>query len=127
MITDGGGSIVNLASIYGRSGAPERAAYCATKAGIIGLTQSLAVEWASSGIRVNAVAPAYTRTEMVRGMVEAGHVDIDNVLKRTPMGRLIEPEEVAGACAYLCSDDASAITGQVLGVDGGWQAFGFYG
>lgn len=126
MVAAGGGSIVNLASIYGRSGAPTRAAYCATKAGVIGLTQSLAVEWAASGVRVNAVAPAYTRTEMVADMIDQGHVEIERVLKRTPINRLIEPEEVASACLYLCRDEAAAITGQVLGVDGGWQAFGFY-
>lgn len=120
------GSIVNLSSIYGRSGAPQRAAYCATKAGVVGLTQSLAVEWAPHGVRVNAVAPAYTRTEMVGAMIEAGHVDIDSVLKRTPMNRLIEPDDVANACVFLCSEGASSITGQVLGVDAGWQAFGFY-
>ena len=126
MIAAGGGCIVNLASIYGRGGAPQRAAYCATKAGIVGLTQSLASEWAERGVRVNAVAPGYTHTEMVSAMIDQGHVDTESVLKRTPMNRLIEPHEVASACAFLCSAEAAAITGQILGVDGGWHAFGFY-
>ena len=126
MLAQGTGSIVNLASIYGRSGAPGRAAYCATKAAIVGLTHSLAVEWAPSGVRVNAVAPAYTNTKMVADMVQSGHVQIDNVLNRTPMHRLIEPQEVAAMIAFLLSDRSSATTGEVIGVDGGWNAFGFY-
>ncbi len=126
MLAAGSGSIVNLASIYGRAGAPGRAAYCASKAAIVGLTQSLAVEWASGGVRVNAVAPAYTRTKMVADMVDDGRVDIEKVTGRTPAARMIEPGEVADVCAFLCSDAASAVTGEVIGVDGGWNANGFY-
>ncbi len=126
MLAQGSGAIVNLTSIYGRRGAPGIAAYSASKAGVIGLTRALAVEWASGGVRVNAVAPAYTRTPMIAEILEAGLVEQEKITHRTPQARLIEPEEVAAVCTYLCSDRASAVTGEVIGVDGGWNANGFY-
>ncbi len=122
MSDNGGGSIVNMGSVYGLGGAPQRTAYCASKAAIVGLTQSLAVEWGPLGIRVNAVAPTGTRTPMVQDLIDRGIYDLDGVQRKTPLGRLAEPEEVAAACSFLASDDAAMVTGHHLPVDGGWLA-----
>jgi NAD(P)-dependent dehydrogenase (short-subunit alcohol dehydrogenase family) len=118
------GAIVNISSVAGLDAFPRRNAYGASKAGIIKLTQSLASEWGSSGVRVNAVAPGYTRTPMVAALVEAGKVDVDRIHRRTPLARMGEPREIAQAIAYLSSDWAAFITGAMLSVDGGWTAFG---
>lgn len=120
-----GGSIVMIGSVYGASGAPMRAAYCASKGAIHNLTESLAVEWGPLGIRVNTVAPTGVRTPMVQAMMDAGTYDTKGVKARTPLGRLAEPEEVANACWFLASDQAAMITGTVLRVDGGWLANGY--
>ena len=125
MSNGGGGSIVNMGSVYGLGGAPQRTAYCASKAAIVGLTQSLAVEWGPLGIRVNAVAPTGTRTPMVQDLIDRGIYDLDGVQRKTPLGRLAEPEEVAAACSFLASDDAAMVTGHHLPVDGGWLANNF--
>lgn len=122
-----GGAIVNLSSIAGVVGLPRRNAYGAAKAGVSMLTRTLACEWAGQGIRVNAVAPGYAATAMVRKLVEDGRIDIEAIRRRSPMGRLIEPEEVAEAIWFLASPAASAITGVTLSVDGGWAAFGDFG
>ena len=114
-----------IGSVYGASGAPMRAAYCASKGAIHNLTESLAVEWGPLGIRVNTVAPTGVRTPMVQAMMDAGTYDIKGVKARTPLGRLAEPEEVANACWFLASDQAAMITGTVLRVDGGWLANGY--
>jgi NAD(P)-dependent dehydrogenase (short-subunit alcohol dehydrogenase family) len=119
------GSIVMIGSVYGASGAPMRAAYCASKGAIHNLTESLAVEWGPLGIRVNAVAPTGVRTPMVQGLMDAGIYDTKGVTARTPLGRLAEPEEVANACWFLSSDEAAMITGTLLRVDGGWLANGY--
>ncbi len=122
MSENGGGSIVNVGSVYGLGGAPQRTAYCASKAAIVGLTQSLAVEWGPLGIRVNAVAPTGTRTPMVQDLIDRGIYNLEGVQRKTPLGRLAEPEEVAAACSFLASDDAAMVTGHHLPVDGGWLA-----
>lgn len=119
------GAIVTIGSVYGASGAPERAGYCASKGATHLLTQSLAVEWGSLGIRVNSVAPTGVRTPMVQALVDDGKYNMAGVKARTPLGRLAEPEEVAAACWFLASDAASMITGTVLPVDGGWLANGY--
>ena len=89
------------------------------------LTKVLAIEWAAQGVRVNAIAPGYVRTEMVGALVERKILDEAVLARRTPMGRLGTPEEVAEAAVYLASDAASYITGTVLTVDGGWLAYGY--
>lgn len=120
MIPRGGGRIVNIASIGGMGGWPQRAAYNAAKAGVINLTQTLASEWGPSGIRVNAIAPGVTRTEIFRKLVEQGVATEREFVTRTPMGRLAEPSEIAAVVSFLAGNASSAITGITLRVDGGW-------
>lgn len=124
MLREGGGAIVNLSSIGGFAGHPGRSAYNAAKAGISCLTQVLGVEWAARGIRVNAVAPAVTRTEMLEHVLRTldGATKRAEYAGRTPMGRVAEPEEIAGCVAFLASDRAAFITGTTLLIDGGWMA-----
>lgn len=114
-----GGAIVNISSVAASSGMPARASYCAAKAGIEGLTRTLAVEWAPDSIRVNAVGPGYTRTALTDTLVREGKLDVTPLISRTPLGRLAESEEIAAAINFLVSADASYITGQALLVDGG--------
>jgi NAD(P)-dependent dehydrogenase (short-subunit alcohol dehydrogenase family) len=123
MIPQGGGAILNLSSIAGVGGLPRRNAYGAAKAGIASLTRSMAGEWGPSGVRVNAIAPGYTRTALVKTLIEAGRLDARKIERRTPLGRLAEPAEIAEAAFFLCSPAASYITGSILSVDGGWSAF----
>lgn len=125
MKAQGSGSIVNISSIYGLVAAPNRAAYCASKGGIVMLTKSLAVEWAELGIRVNAISPGYSLTPAVIALAEEGRFDIGALTQRTPQKRLADPEEIADAVLYLCEPRSRHITGQVLAVDGGWTAYGY--
>lgn len=127
MLAQKSGSIVNVSSIVGLGGFPRRSAYAAAKAGINHLTHTLACEWGPSGIRVNAIAPAYTRTPMVEALLERNAFDPTALEKRTPLGRLAFPDEMAKAAVFLLSDWASYITGAVLPVDGGWSVFGGVG
>jgi tropinone reductase I len=120
----GNAAIVNVASVSGlihvRSGSP----YGMTKAALVQLTRNLACEWAEDGIRVNAVAPWYIRTQRTAGSL-ADPDYLEEVLQRTPMGRIGEPEEVASAIAFLCMPAASYITGECVAVDGGFLHYGF--
>jgi NAD(P)-dependent dehydrogenase (short-subunit alcohol dehydrogenase family) len=118
------GSIVNLGSIASIVGLPTRNAYCAAKAGVMGMTRSMACEWARSGIRVNAVAPGYVNTALVADLNRRGMLDGKGIAHRTPLGRMAEPSEIAEAICFLASPRASYITGIVFPVDGGWTAFG---
>lgn len=122
-----GGAIVNFASIAGLTGLPRRNAYGAAKAGIIAMTRSMGAEWGALGIRVNAVAPGYVRTALVEKLIADGLLDPAAILGRTPLGRMLTPSEIAEAVYFLASPAASAITGTVLSVDGGWMAFGAAG
>ncbi|MGO4406269.1 SDR family oxidoreductase [Bosea sp. RAF48] len=123
VMADRGGAILNISSIAGLGGLPRRNAYGAAKAGIAQITKNLACEWAGLGIRVNALAPGYVGTALVRTLEAAGRIDRAKLERRIPMGRLAEPEEIAEAGWFLCSPAASYVTGAILSVDGGWQAF----
>ena len=115
-----GGVIINLSSIASKAAWPGRVSYAAAKTGITGITESLAVEWASFGIRVNAVAPAWVNTAILKQGVEQGVVKIDKLNNAIPLGRVAEVRDVAKIIAFLASDDAQFITGQVIYVDGGY-------
>jgi NAD(P)-dependent dehydrogenase (short-subunit alcohol dehydrogenase family) len=121
----GGGAVVNISSINGLVAFPMRLAYSAAKAAVVSMTKVLAVEWAGYGIRVNAVAPGCTRTDMLEQAVAEGFIDVDAYLDHTPLGRFGEPEDVAQAVLFLASDRSRYVTGQVLAPDGGWTAFGW--
>jgi NAD(P)-dependent dehydrogenase (short-subunit alcohol dehydrogenase family) len=88
------------------------------------MTRAMACEWGGQGIRVNAIAPGYVQTALVEELVGAGRLDVEAIKRRTPMGRLASPREIAEAAWFLASPQASFITGTVLSVDGGWTAFG---
>jgi 3-oxoacyl-[acyl-carrier protein] reductase len=110
------GRIINLASVVAELGNPGQAVYSSSKAALIGLTKTLAREYASRGITVNAVAPGYINTDMTKNLPEEAK---QYMLRQIPLGRVGEPEDVATAVHFLCSDEASYITGQVLRVNGG--------
>jgi 3-oxoacyl-[acyl-carrier protein] reductase len=124
MLAAGRGVIVNISSLTGHIGLARRAAYTAAKHGLEGVTKTLGVEWARRGVRVMSVAPAYVDTELLAGTSRAGGFTLDDVARRTPMGRLAEPQEVARVVAFLASDEASFLTGSSVRVDGGWLADG---
>jgi len=117
-----GGAIVNISSIMGLVGSTERAAYGASKGGVVNLTRMLAVEWAPHGIRVNAVCPTFVDTPLTRPMFEARPEYHAEVLGKTPLGRLATVDEVAAAVLYLAGPSSSMTTGHALTVDGGWTA-----
>ncbi len=118
MARTGGGSIVNIASVTAVLGSAGQAAYSATKGAIIAFTKSAAKELASQGIRVNAVAPGIVKTERFKELYEISGDKIDTRINRIALGRLGKPEDVANACCFLASEQASYISGQILGVDG---------
>lgn len=121
MIRAGGGAIVNIASTGGLYAIPRAPAYVASKHGVVGLTKVAAVDYARDGIRVNAVAPASTRTAMFDEVADGTDM-VAQQEAATPLGRLATPQEIADAAIWLCSDEASYITGTVLSVDGGRRA-----
>lgn len=121
MMNHGGGRIIQMASMFGLSGEPGLAAYCATKGGLIQLTRSLAIEWARYNIQVNAVAPGYFETDMI----EAGRGDAaveEAMLRKIPSRRFGNPEELGPLCVYLASGVSGFMTGEVIVMDGGQSA-----
>jgi NAD(P)-dependent dehydrogenase (short-subunit alcohol dehydrogenase family) len=121
LLERGSGSVINVASVAGLSATPAMAQYGASKAAVISLTRTLAVEWASSGVRVNALCPGWTATDLNRSLWE--NADLYAGLTSTiPMGRWAKAEEMAGPAVFLASDASSFMTGQTLVVDGGQTA-----
>lgn len=120
MLAAGSGSIVNISSVSAR-GAAGRAPYATTKAAVVALTATAGAEWASRGVRVNAVAPGYVETGVLLQGVQAGTLDLDSVLARIPARRLAHASEVASVVSFLASEHASYINGQTLYVDGGFM------
>ena len=124
LVKQGGGKVVNMASFGSQFALLHSSAYCASKGGLVQLTKVLALEWAPYNINVNAVAPGYIETEMVKEAMRKMPDMRETILKRTPMKRFCRPEEVASAVVFLSSDEANFITGIVLSVDGGMTAQG---
>src|SRR5262249_3778730 len=118
------GAIVSIASTAGLVGIPGRGPYCAAKAGLLGLTRALALEVAPAGIRVNAVAPGYTRTDLIQQALDDGSQREDWLLERVPLGRPAAPAETAAIVRFLAGDEARYVTGQVVVADGGWTIQG---
>jgi NAD(P)-dependent dehydrogenase (short-subunit alcohol dehydrogenase family) len=119
MVAAGGGAIVNVASAAGLMGFAHLPAYVASKHGVIGLTKSVALEFARKGIRVNAVCPGNVRTQMLEGFAGGDEQTLQGMGRMQPIGRLGTPQEVAEAIVWLCSDAASFVTGHAMAVDGG--------
>jgi NAD(P)-dependent dehydrogenase (short-subunit alcohol dehydrogenase family) len=125
MIEQGsGGTIVSIASTAGFVGLPGRGPYCAAKAGIMGLTRAISLEGAPVGVRANAVAPGYTRTELLQQAIDDGSQREEWMLDRVPLKRLGDPDEIARVVRFLASDEASYVTGQTIVADGGWTIQG---
>ena len=121
MIKQKAGKVINMTSIGGEVALPRLVAYCASKAGIIGLTKVLAAEWAQHNILVNAIGPAYVETEFTAGL-RGSKAIYEDLMSKNPLKRFAQPEEIVGAAVFLASDESSYITGQTIFVDGGWLA-----
>jgi NAD(P)-dependent dehydrogenase (short-subunit alcohol dehydrogenase family) len=125
MLAAGAGSIVNIASVAGLSGVADRAAYNASKHGLVGLTRTLAVEWGGRGVRVNAVCPGWVKTEMDDASQAEGAYGDTDITDHVPLGRFAEPDDIAQAVAFLADPARSGfVNGVTLSVDGGWTADG---
>ncbi|MCI9888520.1 SDR family oxidoreductase [Micrococcales bacterium 31B] len=119
LLREGGGTIVNVASVAAVSGMPQRASYTTAKAAIGGLSRTLAVEWGGSGVRVNTVAPGYVRTPFTDQLIAEGKLNDAPIRRRTALGRFAEPEEIAAAALFLATAASSFVNGHLLVVDGG--------
>ncbi len=117
MIKQGGGKIINIASVNGIVAFPERVCYSCAKAGVIQLTKVLGCEWARHNINVNAIAPGYVETYLVEELVEKGALNMEELATRTPLGRLAEPDEIADVVVFLASEDSKYMEGQTLVID----------
>ena len=127
MVAQGrGGCIVQISSINAEAAFPRRAAYASAKAGVAMLVKTLAIEWATHNIRVNAVGPSHTETEMTRANIEKGNIDVAAIQRRIPLGRRATVQDVSNAVSFLVSNRAEYITGQSLYVDGGYLAYGYF-
>lgn len=125
MLPQGSGAILTIGSLLSFVAFPQRMAYATAKTGLIGLTRVLAVEWAARGVRVNALAPGYIRTDIMEGLIAKGVLDPSHLIRRTPMQRLGQVDDLVGPAIFLVSDEAGFVTGQALAVDGGWLAYGY--
>lgn len=124
MLAGGRGVIINISSVAGHVALPRRAAYTTAKHGLLGLTKVLGTEWADRGVRVLSVDPAYIATDLVKQSMASGAFTESDIERRTPLGRLGDPAEVARVVSFLVSDAASYMTGTSILVDGGWVADG---
>lgn len=118
------GSIVQLGSVAGINGFPQRVGYCGTKAAVHHMTKVMAIDLAQHNIRVNAVAPGYIRTDMVQDLIDAGTLAEQRITDRIPAKALGSPEHIAACVSWLASDDAAYVTGETISVDGGFLAYG---
>ena len=124
MLAKGSGTIVNVSSILARVAIPGRLAYTVSKSGLDGLTTVLATEWGRRGIRTVSVNPGYVATPLVKGTMATGKFSGEDVARRTPLGRIAEPSEIANVVAFLVSPAASYVNGAHVFVDGGWTSYG---
>ncbi|OHE62419.1 MAG: hypothetical protein A2Z99_17000 [Treponema sp. GWB1_62_6] len=124
MIKRGRGSIICISSANSTEYTSKRSLYNISKAAVNGLVGTLGVEWARYGIRINAVAPGYVETDMVKQGIKDGIINLDEILSILPIKRMLRPEEIANAVCFLASDEASGIVGQTIFVDGGWSKNG---
>jgi len=122
MVKQQHGKIINMSSVAGVSGLPELSAYVTSKAAIIGLTKSLALEYAQNNIQINALAPGFCKTSYFENFQKKSDL-YDFTIERTPMRRWGEGSEVADTCLFLASELSSYVTGDVINVDGGWSAW----
>ena len=124
MVKQNSGVIINISSVASELGLTGSVAYSASKGGVNQITKTLALEWATLGVRVNGVAPGYVLTPLVEAVTKAKEGFEDKIKARTPMQRLSQPDEMIGACIYLASDAASYVTGETIFIDGGMKAYG---
>ena len=125
MIAQGSGVIVCMGSIYSVITAPDRAAYCASKAAVVAVSKSLAAEWAKHGVRVNAICPGYVQTPFLVDLIQRGRLDRSALESRIPMGEMATPQHIAEVVLYMASDASRYMTGHAMVVDGGFTADGF--
>jgi NAD(P)-dependent dehydrogenase (short-subunit alcohol dehydrogenase family) len=126
MIKRGGGRIINISSIGGINPFPERSLYAISKAGVIMLTKELALEWAKHNITVNAIAPGFFKTDLLMSRLKIGALNEQSIIRRVPMGRFGELEEIADLSVFLASESARYITGQTVVIDGGYSCLGYF-